>query len=103
MKIKTKRQAAPDDQSVSLGTFAGINLRLTSQNTLFATDKKGVTAWPYLRGNMVHFDITDFQVPKLAWDKIRSVLLKQQEIRKQHELDFDEDEAAFTWNWRALQ
>ena len=96
-----KSRTKSDDQSVSLGTISGVNLRLTTQNTLFVTRKK-ITAWPYLMGRCVHSDVEGFiqSLPKKAQEKIQAILAKKEEIRKQNPLDFDEDEAVYRFNYR---
>jgi hypothetical protein len=97
-----KKSKSQSNEGTSLGTFDGVDLRLTAQNTLFVIYKKTV-AYPHLRGPLVRFDVGEFIVPKSAFDKIREVLLKQAEIRRQNRLDYDEDEAIYQYSWERIQ
>lgn len=88
-----------EDASTLMKTVDGVELRLTAMNRLFV--KKGkMIAWPELSGQAVYFDTAGFEVSRAAHEAIKTVLLKQEMIRKQHAEDFaeEEDDPRYTFN-----
>lgn len=99
-KLKTPPARFREDSSVLLKEVSGVQLRLTTINRLFIIYRKQVL-WPYIRSgdNVLAYDVVNtFEIPLLAQAAIRQVLKKQEDIRKQHALDWDEDEAVYTYN-----
>ena len=96
-KSKTPPAKFKDDSSVRLSKIGPYELKLTQINRLFVLRGKEI-AWPYLHGEEVRFDVSDFVPPQKVVDAIRKVLLKQKEIREKNALDFDEDEAVYTYS-----
>lgn len=95
----SKRPAAKfkEDASVLVNQVDGAELRLTTLNRLFVVHR-GRTAFPYLNGETVKYDVLHFDLSSKAIAAVKALLVKQAEIRRIHALDFDEDESAFTYN-----
>jgi hypothetical protein len=96
--------ALVDDGSVRLARIAGVEIRLTPINTIFILMKvrgKASIFWPSLKGTSLWVEspeVTNLRLPKPAADKVLQLLLTQKKVREENALDWDEDEAVYTYS-----
>jgi hypothetical protein len=57
--------------------------------------------WPSLKGTSLWVEspeVTNLRLPKPAADKVLQLLLTQKKVREENALDWDEDEAVYTYS-----
>jgi hypothetical protein len=100
LKAAIARSMVSGTGTTLLRVLDGASIYLTAQNSFFVVHNK-IIFHPYLRkdgapGNVV-WDWDTSKLPKTVMAYVKNKLIAQAAIRAEHALDFDEDEAIYTY------